>query len=98
MLRKVELKFRRNIQQRTMRQSFQAWRGHLQKIKKALRILEQYETLYFYYRTTVGWRFIKQKVDIITNRLLTADCKSIQKNLETRLALLDKDSKDQARL
>lgn len=98
MLRNLQHKFVRDFQQYMMRRAFEEWSKRLRKIKKALRILEQYETLYFYYRTVVGWRFIKQKVDIITSRILTTECKNLQKNLEGRLALLDKDTKEQTRL
>lgn len=81
MLKKLQLKFIRDNEQFMMRRSFEEWRKRINKIKKALHILENYETLYFFYRTVVGWRFIKQKVDIITNRLLTTECKNLQKNL-----------------
>ncbi|MBS1889668.1 MAG: hypothetical protein JST59_00115 [Actinobacteria bacterium] len=98
MLRLLRLKFQRDIGHWMMRRCFEEWKKRLTKLRKALRILESYETLYFFYRTVVGWKFIQQKVNIITSKLLAAECKNLQKNLEEKLALLDKDSKEQARL
>jgi hypothetical protein len=54
--------------------------------------------VYFFYKTVLGFKFIKQKVDFLKAKELALEYKGLAKNLETRLALLDKDSKEQARL
>ncbi len=41
----------------------------------------------------MGFKFIKQKVDFLKAKELALEYKNLSKNLETRLAVLDKDSK-----
>jgi hypothetical protein len=80
-------------QKKIQRRCFGEWKRMLQRVKKAMLIFSNYETLYFFYRTAVGFKFIKQKADFLASKQLAIEHKTLEKNLEGRLTLLDKDTK-----
>lgn len=69
-LKQLQLKFTANQNKVIERLAFESWKKIHNDHRKACHILSKFETLYFFYRTIVGYKMIKQKVDIVREKEL----------------------------
>lgn len=67
-LKELQSKFAANQNKVMQRLAFGNWKKIHANHKKACHILSRFETLYFFYRTVLGYKMIRQKVDIVREK------------------------------